>query len=105
MNYQARRSLAKEGMCQTQKVVEEVLKMKPEYRNLGVDPTGMHYINKLIRYIWKNYKDYNARSIIRFYSEVMKNHPEWDTAHNAENRANAQTAYQERFNLTIPTYE
>lgn len=97
MSYQERRTLAKKGMSATQRVVEEVLKMKPEYRNLGVDPTGMHYINKLIRYIWKNYKDYNARSIIRFYSEVMKNHPEWDTPHNVENRANAEAAFHEKF--------
>lgn len=98
MDYRKKRSDAKQGMSEVERVVTEVLKNKPAFRNLGNDSNGRPYINRMLRYIWNNYrKDYNARSIIRFYVEVMKNHPEWDTDHNVNERANAQTAYKERF--------
>lgn len=109
MNYAEARNAAKTQMSVIQKVVEEVLKNKPAFRNLGNDGNGMPYINRLIRYIWQNYRDYNARSIIRFYVEVMKDHKEWDTTHNQQQRANAQTAYHEKFEqkqlFTPPPYE
>lgn len=97
MDYLQRRKLAKIKMGATERLVEQVLSDHPEYRNLGHDKNGCHYINKLIRYIWKFHGDLNARSIIRFYTEAMKRHPEWDTEHNIENRANAETAFHERF--------
>lgn len=98
MDYQKQREQAKKQMSAVYRIVEEVLKAKPVFRNLGNDDNGRPYINRLIRYIWNNCdKDYNARSIIRFYVEVMKDHPEWDTEHNKQHRANAETAYHEKF--------
>ena len=91
------RNVAQRNMSIVRRVVEEVLSNKPALRNLGNDDNGSPYINRLVRYIWNNYKDYNVRSIIRFYTEIIKDHPEWDTKHNQLHRANAQTAFHEYF--------
>lgn len=52
--------------------------------------------NHLIRYIWQKHGDYiKAESILRIARIVRLDYPEFDTRHNAENRANAEVTYRE----------
>jgi hypothetical protein len=94
--FAVRREIAKGELTRLEKLVIRVFEERPDLRNIG-NKDGKKCINELIRYIWANYGDENASSIVRIASKIRAERPEYDTEHNQNERANAETAAHQYF--------
>lgn len=92
-----RREIAKSELTRLERLIIRVFEERPDLRNIG-NKNGKKCVNELIRYIWNNYGDENASSIIRIASKIRAEHSEYDTEHNQDERANAETSFHEYFN-------
>ena len=100
-----KREVAKRTLQNLERLMIQVFTERPDLRNIG-RKGPKNCVNELIRYIWDNYGDENASSIIRIAAKIRAEMPEYDTGHNQKHRANAEVAVREHlkqshFNLKL----
>ena len=89
MDFRAKREAFVGTLSHLERIVETIFEMYPESMEIKNS-------NKLIRYIWDNFYDYKAGSILRTARKIRAKG--MDTEENQLERANAETAYRQHFN-------